>query len=483
VTVEVMRAASRPDARVLSDEPRVFASDLAPPDAAALQVVRHGVRAADLVAPPVVLPDFYHKADMEMPSSTVVATRDTIRLPLTSASLNCGMALLALDMGRPHARAVAEFYRRVRRRYPYPPPLRRELAFSEVLRAAAYGGRFSADRFGIDPAELDRVEEGGRLDLEPYGGQARLRRDLPWLAVQLARMRFGTVGPSTHFVELQEVEELVDPVAAAALGVERGQVTLQYHGGDGVLNIQMGSLFGRRKGGSPQLHAALAVVKPLYHLARSRSLPELHRRWSLYFSDGCPAIARGAPEGERLMLANAVAMNYGFAYRLATYASLRAIAREVFGVPGRLVVDSPHNSIYEEPVAGQVALVHRHNACRAYPPSRMQDHPVFGAIGQALLLPGTHRTSSYLCVASEGAAESLFSACHGSGTIIEELVRRGLSRLHPGRHATLRFRYSDAAPAEVPHLDDRGVNEALGILMRHDLVRPVARLRPLAVLN
>ena len=47
------------------------------------------------------------------------------------------------------------------------------------------------------------------------------------------------------------------------------------------------------------------------------------------------------------MLANAAAMNYGFAFRLATYAGLRRIARDVFGGSGgRLVVDSPHNSIY-----------------------------------------------------------------------------------------------------------------------------------------
>jgi len=44
-------------------------------------------------------------------------------------------------------------------------------------------------------------------------------------------------------------------------------------------------------------------------------------------------------------------------------------------------------------------------------------------------------------------------------------------------------RSSGAAPAEVPHLDDRGVNEALGILTGHDLVRPVARMRPFAVLS
>jgi len=35
----------------------------------------------------------------------------------------------------------------------------------------------------------------------------------------------------------------------------------------------------------------------------------------------------------------------------------------------------------------------------------------------------------------------------------------------------------------VEHLDDRGVDETLDILQAHDIARPVARLRPLAVLN
>ena len=35
----------------------------------------------------------------------------------------------------------------------------------------------------------------------------------------------------------------------------------------------------------------------------------------------------------------------------------------------------------------------------------------------------------------------------------------------------------------MPQLDDRGVDEALAILTRNGLVRPVARLHPVAVLH
>jgi tRNA-splicing ligase RtcB (3'-phosphate/5'-hydroxy nucleic acid ligase) len=184
------------------------------------------------------------------------------------------------------------------------------------------------------------------------------------------------------------------------------------------------------------------------------------------------------------MLANAAAMNYGFAFRMATYAALRSLAVSAFGgTPGRLVVDSPHNSVYEEEVRGGTAVVHRHNSCRAFPAERMRPGTVFATTGQAVLVPGTHRTSSYLAVAGARAADSLHSACHGAGTVVQQYADRGLSASDPARRSTLRYRYSGADPEPVHHYDDRGVDAAVDVLVSHELVRPVARLRPMAVLH
>jgi tRNA-splicing ligase RtcB len=310
---------------------RVFESAATPADPIALAQLQSGVAGTDLAALPVALPDFHLKGDKEMPSSIAVATRETIRLTLTSASLNCGMALVALDAERPGTEAVTRFFSRIRERYPYPPTYRRDLTREEVVRCAADGAEFAAERFGVDSDELDRVEEGGRVDVEPFGGIERVRRELPWSVKQLSRIRFGTIGPSNHFIELQEVEEILDPQAAGLLGLERGQITLQYHGGGGSLPGELGLLFGRRKRYPRPVRVQMAVQKPLYHLARARSLAELKHRRELYFSDGCPPVERGGPEGERLLLANAMAMNYGFAFRLSSYASFRPLLRECLG--------------------------------------------------------------------------------------------------------------------------------------------------------
>lgn len=465
-------------------QPRVFDSAATPADPEVVGHLARGVAAADLAAPPVVLPDFHHKSDMEMPSSIAVATLDTIRPAFTSASVNCGMALMALDMEAPSKQAIQRFYDAIRRRYPHPPHWRRELSTSDVLRSAAEGASFGVERYGLEAGALERIEERGRLDLEPFGGVARLRRELPRLSFYMSRFRFGTIGPSNHFVELQVVDEVLDSAAAAVLGVATGQLTLQYHAGGGMLTGQVGRLFARRKKISKPLQLEMAVQRPMAHLASARSLAQLRERLSLYFRDGCPAIPLHGSEGSRVMLANAAAMNYGFAFRAATYGTLSAQASQVLGARDiRLVVDSPHNSIYQEQVDGQPAIVHRHNSCRAYPAAKMPPGTAFGTVGQALLVPGTHRTSSYLCVAGDGAERSLYSACHGAGTIIDQFVSRRVSRPSEKGHTTLRFRYTDEAPTVVPHFDDRGIDEAIRILTGHDLVRPVARLRPLGVLH
>ncbi len=465
-------------------EARVFDSDDAPADGVALAALREGLATADLAATPVALPDFHLKDDKEMPSSIAVATRSTIRPTLSSASLNCGMALVALELERPSVDAISRFYDAVRKRYPYPPTYRRDLTSAEVVRCAAHGARFAADRFDVDPAELDHVEENGSLDVERYGGIDRVRRELPWSVRQLSRIRFGTIGPSNHFIELQEVDEVVDREAADLLGLSAGQVTLQFHGGGGSLPGELGLLFGRRKRYPRAVRVQMAIQKPLYHLGRARSLDELRRRRALYFSGSCPPVDRETPEGERLALANTMAMNYGFAFRLSTYAGLTLLATKIFGPVGaRLVVDSAHNSIYEEEVDGEQAIVHRHNACRAYPAERFPGHPIYGRIGRPLLLPGTNRTSSYVCVPGPDARESLYSTCHGAGETVKRFAAAGISGPDPEGRATLRFDYAGSSPASVAHLDDRAIDDAVATLAGAGIIRPVVKLRPFAVLS
>src|SRR3954451_5474599 len=105
---------------------------LLPADRETLTALGRRVEGAGLAAPPVVLPDFHHKSKMELPSSVAVATTGTIRPDLTSSSVNCGMALIAVDSEVPDDKAVDTFMRAVRETYPYPTRGRRDLTTREV---------------------------------------------------------------------------------------------------------------------------------------------------------------------------------------------------------------------------------------------------------------------------------------------------------------------------------------------------------------
>src|ERR1019366_7479183 len=224
-TMEIDVLTGPPSRGLRGSEFTVFDSAAAPADEQLIDRLGEGTEGTDLAAPPVVLPDFCHKTKSEMPSSIAVATQGAIRPTLTDAALNCGMALIALDVERPSPAAVTDFYRQVAERVPSPPNWRRDLSAAEGLRAAAEGADFAAERYELGDAALDRIEGRGRLDIEALGGTRQAKKDLPWIVVQMGRLRFGTIGPSTHFLELQEVEGVLVPAAADRLGIHAGQVT------------------------------------------------------------------------------------------------------------------------------------------------------------------------------------------------------------------------------------------------------------------
>ena len=240
-----------------------------PADRDALTALGRRVGGADLAAPPVVLPDFHHKSKMELPSSVAVATRrdDPARPDRLLGQLRHGADRAGLRRGPTTARWSGSAGGP--RALPLPDPGRRkELSVSEVRPGRRRTARSSPSTGGAHPAEdLERIEEGGRLDLDRYGGLERLTAELPSLAWQLARL------PLRHRRTQQPLRRAAarrgGPRPASgpsALGVREGQLTIQYHGGGGVLTGELGRLFFRRKDYPRQIRAvnlaAQAVVPP-----------------------------------------------------------------------------------------------------------------------------------------------------------------------------------------------------------------------------
>lgn len=433
-----------------------------------------------LAAPPVILPDFHHKKKQEMPSSVAVATVNHLVPHFTASSVNCGMALLSTGLHRDDLspQLLDAFVDHVKARAPYPMPRKAVLTRQEVFRAAREGASFALERYGLDPSELAAVEHRGRLDLEEGTDEGVLRRFAPRLSAEASRFRFGGVGPGNHFIEVQVCSEILDPVAAAAMGVHEGMVVVEYHGGGGVWAGEMGRLFVPRKKSSLPRRLRTGVMKAALHATTSPSA--LRERWDLYFHNVRHAVDADSAEGKRLWMSYCTAMNYGFAYRIASYQVIRESLAAAWGAPvdTRLVYDSPHNAVYKETVNGAPAFVHRHNAARAVGPGILADHP----LGQPVLVPGTNRTSSYLCIGAAGSGVSLDSACHGAGTLVDASASAGTAGPDPQR-VTRRYGYGTSAVKEVAHIGDGGINLAVDILRDEGVVRPVARFTPVAGLT
>jgi tRNA-splicing ligase RtcB len=387
--------------------------------------------------------------------------------------INCGVRLLRSDIAaadlRPHLDRLADAL------FAAVPSgvgarLGRRLPAAELERVLVEGARLVLARGDGWATDLERTEEGGTL-----GGAD------PGAVSQRAHARgadqLGTLGSGNHFLEVGEVERILDPVAAEAFGLATGMATVMIHCGSRGLGHQVCTD-----------HVA----------AMDRSLD----RYAIALPDRQLACAPiGSPEADRYLAAMAAAANFAWANRQLIASHARAAFARALGRPAEelgldQVYDLSHNiakierHVTDDASRGSVDVcVHRKGATRAFPAGHPDVPAVYRSVGQPVLIPGDMGRASYVAVGAAGSMERAFgSACHGAG--------RNLSR-----HAALRaLRGVDVARqleasgivvraerrdllAEEASLAYKDVEAVVATAEAVGLVRAVARLRPLAVIK
>lgn len=186
----------------------------------------------------------------------------------------------------------------------------------------------------------------------------------------------ATIGRGNHFVEMQVVEEVLDPKLAYQWGVREGQVSFMVHSGSRSVGLHIG---GRWKD----------KVREAW--PEGVRYPESHIFPISWASN--PKLC------EEYLIAEATAANYGFVNRLLLAELLRLRLREVYGpsVAAPLVYDIPHNITLKE----DGKYMTRKGACPAHD-------------GMPVIIPGSMGAHSYLCVGL-GNDRFLDSASHGAG--------------------------------------------------------------------
>jgi tRNA-splicing ligase RtcB len=359
--------------------------------------------------------------------------------------INCGMRLHALDLTLDEFLAhKATFIERLKGDYLLgtrdvvhdAPTLRAALAggvpaWVEGLRRGAHGMLAHADLTQLT-GEVDRHYQQG-----VFGpGDPDWLPDLP-TSGRIREDGLGTVGRGNHFVELQVVEEVLDPKRAWAWGVRRGQLVAMIHSG----SRHVGGHIGKRwveKAREAWPVAARYPESGIFSLS-----------WR-----STPALCHAYLEAE------ATAAHYGAINRALLGELLRRRLREVYGDrAAALVYDLPHNLTLKE---GD-RYVARKGACPAH-------------AEQPVIIPGSMGAASFLLV-GHGSEQCIRSASHGAGRAVARIDMSRVKSL--GLDGVECITLRDERRVEEAPAAYKPIGPVIDAQVEAGLVSVVARFRPL----
>ena len=444
-------------------------------------------RLAELARLPFVtsvlgLPDRHQKGAMEVPSSIGIATRDVLVPEFTSVAVNDGMGVVLTDLDARELtpERIRALFARIgshasghvleRNRY--------SLSSRDLRRVLMHGGRAAARRYGLDPAITERMENGARIELP--GDPERILRTCvpaPLMNGRLVASEMGLNFGGNHFLELQVVDEIREPALAARWGLRRGQLVVMYHLGPGPFSGTLLHHYSRRTKLDANRAPAFFLSKLWFHYVQRMVEGDVAAKWRTHFrSNGWTAIGADSAEGIAVRAAMAMAMNFGYAYRLATVRAILDGLREAFSprVRAELLSDVSHNGVTEETLGAERAWVARHNACRLVPM-------------QPTIVAGAWDVPSFVGVGVSDSDGRMHSYDHGAGHLIE--TARAAGRLVPTGDRVTRVRMTRGRGASVVSAREVAVMNADPIealmerLAEQHIMRPVVRLRPIGNLK
>jgi len=368
--------------------------------------------------------------------------------------INCGVRLLAAPFthGELDDRRRGALVEAIARRVPTGAGKGGRLALrgGELDAVLEQGPRWLVEHRGVGTADDVRATESeGRLEgADPGHVSARAReRGAPQL---------GTVGSGNHFIELQRVEDVIDRETAERFGLRKGQVTVLIHSGSRGLGHQVCTDYVRTMDRALGRHGIV--------------LPDRQLSCAPLDSD----------EGRAYLAAMAAAANFAWANRHAIAHGVRRAIADVVGADAangtRQVYDVAHNVAKLEEHGGRLLCVHRKGATRAFP-------------GQAVFIPGSMGTASYVLAGREGSMERSFgTVCHGAGRRLSRTAAKkqvegsALRRELEAAGIAVRAASSRGLAEEAP-LAYKDVDAVVRVVEDAGLAGRVARLRPIGVVK
>ncbi|MFO7619533.1 MAG: RtcB family protein [Thermoplasmata archaeon] len=287
--------------------------------------------------------------------------------------------------------------------------------------------------------------------------------------------QLGSLGAGNHFLEVQRVDEIFDPVAAKAYGIGHvGQIMVMIHTGSRGAGHQIATEYIREM--------ETAVKK--YNI----DLPDRQLACAPTQSD----------EAQRYFKAMACGANFAWANRQMILHWVRESFEKVMGQTAedmemKLIYDVCHNiaKLEEHQVDGKrtKVIVHRKGATRAFGPGHSDVPQDYRDVGQPVIIPGDMGTASYVLAGTEKSMTETFgSTCHGAGRIMsrqsairqftssqikEDLRRDGIY---------VRAASNGVLTEEAPHAYKR-IDDVVKVVSGAGISKLVARMKPLGVMK
>jgi tRNA-splicing ligase RtcB len=315
--------------------------------------------------------------------------------------------------------------------------------------------------------DIESTEEGGRLkgaDPSKVSDRAKKR----------GFGQIGTLGAGNHFIEVDVVKQVFDPVAAKRMGLIQDGIAVQIHCGSRGLGHQVCSDYVKR-------------FQKTVHKYDIR-LPDRELV--------CAPL--DSAEGQDYLAAMNAAANYAFANRQVLNHLIRqsfatVLSKRLHNHHLHLVYDIAHNmaKIENHRIEKQRVdvCVHRKGATRALGPGDPALPAKYRDIGQPVLVPGSMGTSSWVLRGTRRAmALSFGSSCHGAGRrmsrkqakkavrgdqLRSQLESRGI-HIRAGSLAGL----AEEAPGAY-----KDVDRVVDVVHGAGIAAKVARLEPLIVIK
>ncbi|MGE0104693.1 MAG: RtcB family protein [Blastocatellales bacterium] len=334
---------------------------------------------------------------------------------------------------------------------------------AEMDKMLTEGAEWAVRRGYGDWSDLERVEEGGRMEgADPAAVSDHAKRR------QHAEM--GTLGSGNHYLEVQLVTEVYREDTAAAFGIASGDIVVSIHCGSRGLGHQIGTEFLKK----------MVVAASGYGI----DLPDREL--------ACAPI--DSPLGREYLGAMRAGINCALANRQIISHLVRQAFSDIFpGIGMPLLYDVSHNTCKVEThsVNGDPKQlhVHRKGATRAFGPGHPDLPESLRRAGQPVLIGGTMGTASYILVGTKESEQLAFSsACHGAGRsmsrtralkqwngrqLVDDLAARGIIVRSPSMRGV-----AEEAPGAY-----KDVGAVVDSADSSGLAFKVARLEPLIVIK